>query len=166
MRDRWKIVLVAIAVASTSTLGASAGLLRPPVDDDVAATTPASAPSPAPPPASPDEKVTTEPPFAVTDVGGRPSHQAPRDLDHGDPWASSPKTFAVAPRRATKPKPRPLDTEDPWRAAPSAPASPPPPAATPARLSDDALREAIKRALDAGDLDRAAKLLDILRAAR
>jgi hypothetical protein len=164
-----KLVLAAlgIAVTFTFTLGASAGTLTA-HDDEASATPP---PSPSPSSISAPAAVAA---FPETDVGALPPAQARTELDPVDPWTS--KTFAIA-RAPKKSKPRPLDTADPWASSselrPSALAAPPveapratTPASTPSRASDDALREAIKRAVDAGDLDRAAKLLEILRTPR
>jgi hypothetical protein len=155
---RSKVALAALGIAFTFTFGASAGTLT--VQDDEASPPLPSSPALIPAPTS----------FTKAEIGEPPPAQPRVELDPNDPWSS--KRFAItrAPKRS---KPRPLDTMDPWGSAseravtPPSAATPPSTPSTPSRAaSDDALREAIKRALDAGDLDRAAKLLEILRTPR
>jgi hypothetical protein len=188
MRNRSIVGLFVAGIATTFTLGASAGFLKPP-DDEGATTAMPSAPStpptltpqtaqaPAPAAANPNP-----PALVVTDVGPRPAPRLPKELDSIDPWESSPKSLAAAAPRTGKPKPRPLDSEDPWASSPTEPALPvfaatkldasdpwagaprvPTTSSKPSHHADDVLREAIKRAIDAGELERAGRLLEILR---
>jgi hypothetical protein len=119
-----------------------------------------------------------------------PPHRGVRPIDRTDPWTgadepayaslrSSPPvddvdpwvgTHVAASRSAASRAPRTIDETDPWFVPNVAPSPSPKPAAQaprdPASVADLALRDAIKAALDAGDVDRAAKLLEILRAKR
>ena len=100
----------------------------------------------------------------------RPLHRSPRSLDRTNPWGNdgervaetdhgSPPVTEIAP-----PLPRRrLDATDPWTPVMTVPMAPTAITVPTPGLADDALREAIKRSLDAGDLERAAKLLEILR---
>jgi len=107
------------------------------------------------------------------DVGTAPGKPVTTEVDRADPWskvapharASSDADPWTAPAAAPRPPAdiatgRPStgkDAADPW--------SPPAPA-DPKAASDRALDAAIRAALDAGDLDRAAKLLELLRSAK
>jgi hypothetical protein len=155
------LAALGIAVMFTFTLGASAaGTLT--VRDDEAAGTPPPSAATIPTPAA----------FARAELGELPPPQARTELDPNDPWTSRKFSISRAPKKS---KPRPLDSADPWATSsergPSAVAGPPTaaPAPTPSKPStpsDDALREAIKHAIDTGDLDRASELLEILRTPR
>lgn len=118
--------------------------------------------------------VEVDPPGAdsweVREVGRVDERARPRPLDAQDPWSettvdaapsSSPPPAAPTKRRVRPP----IDASDPWTPIPDSaiPLPPPGPAATDA---DDALRQAIKAAVDAGDLDRASRLIEMLRARR
>jgi hypothetical protein len=100
-------------------------------------------------------------------------------IDRLDPWAVERRgaeqvpRFLVRPIDATDPwagqsiarlQPRAIDVADPWAGLSVEPKTNPPPTPRAARLAaDDALRAAIKAAIDAGELDRASDLLRILR---
>jgi hypothetical protein len=181
MRSRWTLGLFVAGIATTFTLGASAGFLKSAGGDEPvpggAMTLP---PLPAPAPI-----VTTADPEPPVTIDARPKltpSPLPKELDSNDPWASAPAPLAAP--RAAKHKPRPLDSDDPWAGSVAERALPALPVAkldatdpwagvpsTPREIaaphnSHDALREAIKRAIDAGDLEKASSLLEVLRSAR
>jgi hypothetical protein len=83
--------------------------------------------------------------------------QRPLHTDTSDPWTGG--ANPLPPRHRA-----PLDTSDPWDSHRSIqqPVTPRP-AVAPRSAAERALREQVKAAVDAGDLDRAAELLRLLR---
>lgn len=88
------------------------------------------------------------------------THTARLIIDVEDPWGGAIVAHPPSARLS-------VDTIDPFARARANATSLPPayhprPAAPSARASDDALRAAIKAAIDAGELDRARALIDLL----
>jgi hypothetical protein len=185
MQSRWTVALGAFALMSTFTMVASGRFLRQPAaEGDAAVARPPLQPwsSTQSPPATP----TSAPPADLvgTNVHRAAARRAPvRPLDATDPWASSTVTSVSAPKRnaavieraepeASSPResalpsfpPRraPLDA-DPWLGAPAPVAALPTAAPGP---SKEALRDAIRWAVDHGDTELAAELRDKLSLAR
>lgn len=176
MRNRWRLGLAVVGIATTFTIGASARLgLQESGDEGTGA--PSSAPQ------LPEVAEVPAEPFAIAEIQSVPAPRSVVVLDSTDPWSESPKLLTVrATPPAARPKPSPLDAADPWdhpTAARSLVERTPldrsdpwtgtrskrtaTPAGTPS-IGDGALRDEIKRAVDAGDLERAAMLLEMLRA--
>jgi len=144
----------------------------------LATTVPVSAPSGVtrePPPRSTEEGVGRTAQPSRDDEQGVTLLPHARSLDHHDPWPSAAHVTSGAPLppslgssiRELVARKRALDVSDPWLSEIERSSSA---AAHSARggwsRADIALRAAIQAALEAGDLDRAARLLDVLRGTR
>lgn len=99
----------------------------------------------------------------VIDFGPEPGTSGDEYYMHYQPELHGPEAVARDARRAETQAPAPATAADPSRADGKQPVLPPPPAeygAPPAPTSEAMFNDAIRRAVEAGDIDRALKLLE------